>query len=366
MNKFYHRTNNLDSIASSGRVKALKHLARSHGDLEVEVEPGAGGSNWGGLKSNRSTMSAQDAYEAMRGIKDVDNIFVTKDVLPSESYGKYVIEKNLKNPKFNTKLNLIANEYITPRELSVRSNSTVYAPEEELPELMGKYRDVRFRSMSELSARQANLKDHAKTLFGKITKSAGITPVAIGSLAAGALALRNRDRLLGYHKVYHGTSGSAADSIQREGLDPNWGGKGGAAETAQNTDMGSGFVNNSHNKVHYTKLRRVAQGYADTVDKDGGRVLTAYIPNSQWDESEVDPDARWGMNTSKNVAATTYDPITVQNLKASALDYSTKENLKDYYSTGSGLARAATGVSIAAGGGLAAGLAAKALTKRFL
>ena len=181
MNKFYHRTNNLDSIASSGRVKALKHLARSHGDLEIEVEPGAGGSNWGGLKSNRSTMSAQDAYEAMRGTKDVDNIFVTKDVLPSKSYGKYVIEKNLKNPKFNTKLNLIANEYITPRELSVRSNSTVYAPEEELPELMGKYRDVRFRSMSELNARQANLKDHAKTLFGKITKSASIDDLYSGS-----------------------------------------------------------------------------------------------------------------------------------------------------------------------------------------
>lgn len=180
MDTFYHRTNNIDSIVSSGRVKALKHLARNNPELEIEVEPGAGGGNLGGLKSNREVMKATDAYEAMRDVKDVDNVFVTKDVLPSESYGKYVIEKSLSNPKFNTKLNLIANEYITPRELSVRNNATVYIPDEEFPGMSDKYKGVNFRSMSELKARQASLVDHARTLFGKITKSASIDTLFSG------------------------------------------------------------------------------------------------------------------------------------------------------------------------------------------
>lgn len=224
MDKFYHRTNNLDSIVSSGRVKALKHLARSNPDLELEVEPGAGGGNLGGLRSARETMTAANAYEVMRGVKDVDNVFVTKGVLPSESYGKYVIEKDLKNPRFNTKLNLIANEYITGRELSVKSNATVYVPDEEFPGMSDKYQGVNFRSMSELNARQASLADHARTLFGKLTKKADIDTLFSGEESDIKRLLSRNATIVGSEGIGINVAGASDRDIlvpykTREGYD---------------------------------------------------------------------------------------------------------------------------------------------------
>lgn len=181
MDTYYHRTNNLDPIASTGRIKALKHLARSNPDLEIEVEPGAGGRNLGGLRSNRERMAVTDAYDAMKDVKDVDNVFLSKDVLPSESYGKYVIEKNLRSPKFNTKLNLIANEYIHPREISVKHNAAVYVPDEEHEDMSSRYSHLDIKRMSELEARKAGLADHARTLYQKMTKKADIGTLMHGN-----------------------------------------------------------------------------------------------------------------------------------------------------------------------------------------
>lgn len=181
MDTFYHRTNNLDPIASAGRIKALKHLVRSNPDLEIEVEPGAGGSNLGGLRSSRERMSTVDAYDTMKGVKDVDNVFLSKDVLPSDSYGKYVIKKNLTSPKFNTKLNLIANEYIHPREISIKRNAEVYVPDEEHEDLSSKYSHLDIKKMSDLEARRAGLVDHARTLYRKMTKKANIDTLMHGS-----------------------------------------------------------------------------------------------------------------------------------------------------------------------------------------
>ncbi len=216
-----------------------------------------------------------------------------------------------------------------------------------------------FKGTSELQAHGASLVDHARTLYQKLTKSAAILPVAAGVAGGLGILYGERDRLLGYHKIYHGTSRRAADAIALTGLDPNWGGKGGAAENAQRGD----YVDNSQNKVHFTKLRRVAQGYADTVGTEGGKVLTAYIPHSLWDEAQVDPDASWGLNRNKRVAATTHDAITVQNLKHQAMDYANMENLEAYLDTESGRERALSGLATAIAGGTALGLAAKKLAK---
>ena len=358
MDRFYHRTNNIDGIASGGRIKALAHLARNTPDMEVEVEPGAFGSNVGGLSSSRTTMKASDAYNMMNGTKDVDNVFLTHGTLPSESYGRYIIEKRLKSPTLNRKLNLIANEFITPRELSVRSNAIIYAPDDEVDDLKSRWSSLTVRPRSSLDARDASVLDIISTLKDKLTKQASVAGIA-GLLGAGGLAYANRDMLLGYHKVYHGTSGRAAEAITREGLDPNWGGRGGAAENAERGD----FVDNSKNKVHLTKLRRVARGYADTVDPEEGSILSAYIPHKQWEEASVDNDASWGMNANKRVAATTTDPVTVQNLKARALDYLNPENLGEYYSSESGRERATAAVGITAAGGLAAGAVTMGLLK---
>ena len=204
METYYHRTNNLEHIASSGRIKALKHIARSDPDLEIEVEPGAGGRNIGGLRSNRETMKASDAYTAMSGTKDVDNVFLSKEVLPSEGYGKYVIEKDLKTPTFNTSLNLIANEYVNPREISVRRNASIYVPDDEYDEMSGKHRGLRIKPMSELKARSADLIDHARTLFGKITKTANINTLFSGDE-------RDVQRILSPNATIAGSEGIGID-----------------------------------------------------------------------------------------------------------------------------------------------------------
>lgn len=180
MDTFYHRTNNLAALAS-GRIKALKHLARDNPDLELEVESGAGGRNLGGLVSAREKLRAQDAYTKMQGVKDVDNVFLTKDTLSSDSYGKYIVEKKMRSPTLNPKMNLIANEYITPRALSLKSNATVYAPDEELEGLREKHKDILFRGHSEMNARKANLVDTARTLGQKLMKSASIDTLYSGS-----------------------------------------------------------------------------------------------------------------------------------------------------------------------------------------
>lgn len=168
---FYHRTNNLDAILRSGKVMSLKHLARSTPEVKVSVEPGASGSNLGGLSSSRETLDASDAYDRMRDVKDVDNIFLTKDtVLPESSgYGKYIIEKSLKAPTFNDKINLIANEYKHGRALSVKNNSTVYVPDEELVDIKDRHPNINIRPVSEIEAKTSTLVDTARTLLVKTT-----------------------------------------------------------------------------------------------------------------------------------------------------------------------------------------------------
>lgn len=181
MDKYYHRTNNIDAIASSGRIRALKHIARHSPDIELDVEPGAGGSNLGGLLSNRLKMTAREAYATMDGVKNVNDIFVTKGTLPPSGYGKYVIEKTLTKTKADQSINLIANEHLVGRELSVRSNANVYVPDEEHADLSSKYNNVRFTPMSQLKARQANIVDRARSLYGKLTKTADINTLYSGS-----------------------------------------------------------------------------------------------------------------------------------------------------------------------------------------
>lgn len=181
MDQYYHRTNNLEPILSSGRIKALKHLAKSNPDLEVEVEHGASGSNLGGMYSNRSRMLAADAYKIMKDTKNVDDVFMTREVLPPEGYGKYVIEKTLKNARPNLDVNLIPNEYLSNRALSVNSNVKVYVPDEEHEELSSRFSSNKFIPMSKLKARQVTLSDRAKTLYGKLTKKADINTLYSGS-----------------------------------------------------------------------------------------------------------------------------------------------------------------------------------------
>ena len=156
-------------MLKAGKVMSLKHLARYSPDTEVSVESKANGSNLGGLVSNRRTLSATDAYDIMTGVKDVDNVFLTKDtILPESSgYGKYIIEKNLRIPTLNSKLNLIANEYKHNRALSIRNNSTVYIPDEEYQEFKILHPEINIRPRSTLTARESTLGDTARTLWAK-------------------------------------------------------------------------------------------------------------------------------------------------------------------------------------------------------
>lgn len=169
---FYHRTNNLHPILDTGRVETLKHIARRDPDSEIEVEPDAGGKNLGGLASSRTIMRAEDALEHMKGTKVVDKVFLSRDTLPNESYGRYVIEKNLKSPLFHTALNLIPNEYTSGRALSVKHNANIYVPNDEYAALSKSNPKYNIRSIDDLEVRDTTLKDRLSTLARKLTKSA--------------------------------------------------------------------------------------------------------------------------------------------------------------------------------------------------
>lgn len=193
---------------------ALKHIAKKNPDLQIEVEHGHNGTNIGGLVSNRSTMSASEAYNVMKDVKDVNSIFLSREVLPPEGYGKYIIEKkNLKSAIESLRLNLIPNEYSISRALSTTFNSKVYVPDEEHSDLSDKFPSHKFIPMSQLKARQAVLSDRARTLYRKMTKSADINTLYIGNEYAVKRLLSPNATIVGSEGIGINLKGSSDRDI---------------------------------------------------------------------------------------------------------------------------------------------------------
>lgn len=173
LQSLYHATtkDSLDRILSSGKIKALKHVAKESPDLELSVELSP--------VPVRVNMPASGAVEHLKKYKDTDNIFFTRGgVLPN--YGNYVIAKTLHNTKPSTLFNSIPNEFVTPKAVSVKRKTKIFVPDEELADWVKKYPNLskRFVAKSEFAAPSYGFTDRAKAIYSKLTKtSAHVIPV---------------------------------------------------------------------------------------------------------------------------------------------------------------------------------------------
>ena len=195
--------------------------------------------------------------------------------------------------------------------------------------------------------------------MAKDRESNSIEPVTLGAGLYAAKA--SVPKLLGYHKVYHGTSEDKAQSILRGGFDPKKGGTGAAKGHR-------GFERQSAGKIHVTKSYPNARMFAaftsegkplESIDQQAkaaldalklrGSVLHARVPQSYWDAMKPDPD----MGNVKPTAATFHHKIDPKyvggagSVKSIAPHLSAKHLLK-YYRANPG--RALTGLGLAAGG----------------
>lgn len=190
----------------------------------------------------------------------------------------------------------------------------------------------------------------------------GLVPLGAGLLAAKASV----PRLLGYHKVYHGTSVEKANKILREGFDPARGGSGAAKGHR-------GFERQSAGKVHVTKSPIISRMFAAFTErgepltsqkqmkqalKDSlvfkGKTLTARIPESYWNAMRPDPD----MGSVKDTAATFHHKIDPKYVSRAGgvggvLPHLSPRHLLKYYKANP--KRALTGLGLAAGGSALAG-----------
>ena len=132
------------------------------------------------------------------------------------------------------------------------------------------------------------------------------------ALAGAGLLYNSPDKLLGYHKLYHGTSNARAKQILDKGFDPRQGGSG-AATLNQN------YVKQSQGKIHFTKNPAISRIFSAFTEGDygskgkpkaaevvadalmmRGKSLTARVPDSYWKNMKPDPD----MGNMKGMAAT--------------------------------------------------------------
>lgn len=208
------------------------------------------------------------------------------------------------------------------------------------------------------------------------SRKEGVSVGDVASVGAGAhLLSKVPQRLLGYHKVYHGTTNTNADSIRKNGFDPSKGGTGASK-------ISSSYADQSKGKVHLTKTKLSARMYAGDLGgkidaekarnpvspnkrrtlinalKDSytgkGSVVKARVPHSTWSRMKVDPDSSAGapdhafIQERMKERAATYDrkidkKFVMGKGGGGMSMYATKNNLRRYLSTKSGRMRALGG-----------------------
>lgn len=207
---------------------------------------------------------------------------------------------------------------------------------------------------------------------------------AVGSgLAAYAIGREAPSRLLGYHKVYHGTSsGKNADSIRKSGLKKSKGGTGVSVADDRNKTAGSsGNVSRSKGHVYMTKNKIQGQHYTKGIfgGPNKENLVTARIPHGHYEKAKVDKLTKKLLaehtgKTPSNKAAKNLGAMSTKSISPSKIEgsskykgrkqFATKKNLKNYLSTGSGKKRFATGVLSALGSAGAGGYAVKKLVDK--
>ena len=192
----------------------------------------------------------------------------------------------------------------------------------------------------------------------------------VASAGVGAhLLSKVPQRLLGYHKVYHGTTNENASIIRKNGFDPSKGGTGASKLSGYHQIA-------SKNKIHFTKTKPAARiysgGIADKLNKEPsklhavrkalrdsytgkGSVVKARVPHSMWGKMQVDKDSsgpdtgiKFVRERMKERASTYHRKVGKKFVMGEGGggmgQFATKNNLKRYLSTKSGRARALGGV----------------------
>jgi hypothetical protein len=166
----------------------------------------------------------------------------------------------------------------------------------------------------------------------KLAEKSSAKDVALGSAAAlGGAGLvaspGTRGRLLGYQRLYHGTSPEGAAGILESGLDPSFSGSTtseawvrmsprdkqlAAALVGTGPDeFGKGLIDSTKGRVFVTPNYLVAQGYANKEPGAGfigrgGRVLKADIPISEMSKFVTDASQGGGLMTSEKIPASLF------------------------------------------------------------
>lgn len=201
-NYFAHSTSrdNIENILRDGAIYPLSKVVQNNQDKMVSVEP---------TKSRkRELMRASDAIDKMKGVKDVDSIFLSRDgYVPS--YGEHIIVKNLKHPKFNSRINLVPNEYKTQRPLSLKHNATVYVPDEEVNTLSMKYPNIKMMPLSQIPLKRLGAPDVAKTFMQKLLSTSSMGKIAedMGIIPSISNTRERLLKMLGPDAIQAGSTG---------------------------------------------------------------------------------------------------------------------------------------------------------------
>lgn len=232
-------------------------------------------------------------------------------------------------------------------------------------------------------------KQKSKTSPVKETFAAGV---------GASLVTKAPEKLLGYHTVYHGTSNKNAEKIKEHGFDPSHGG-------TRSAKLRERYVENSKGKMHFTKNRAsaagyagdiglhlraaarknpeapdidsaIAKGYKDYLFRGKGKIVKARIPHKMWQKMDFDFDSYSG---AEHLAKDRYS-AAAESLKEKASTYNKKigsqfvaggkgskgignflhrNHLRGYYGSASGKKRALVGLAQLTTGTGAIGLAAK-------
>ena len=200
------------------------------------------------------------------------------------------------------------------------------------------------------------------------SKATEAAKAAVGATVAYNAGRGAPSRILGYHKIYHGSSKENVDSIRKSGLDPKRGGIDGATDRAlgHKPSLQKYYKENSTGQVHFTKQKRMADMFSGAIGskrvgndkiKDAmkafltgihdGHTHSALMSDSHYRSAKVDMDA----SPFKNMAAKTHHAIKPEQIKGSE-SYKgirgvvNKNTLRRYYA-GAGKKRAGRGLALA-------------------
>lgn len=201
--------------------------------------------------------------------------------------------------------------------------------------------------------------------------------IGVEAVAGVGLAHKSSDKLLGYHKLYHGTTKANAASIKTKGFDPSYGGTGNATAHER-------FVANSKGHTHFSKSKVMPELYASKIgdhfqefvspfgpsrktleqiakNRKDGEVLTTRIPDYHYKKFAPDRDSVSSLaadDIARDVASKTTRRINPKYISGGAGSkgigtFMNAKHMKTYLSRASGRNRFLKGLAIAGAGAAA-------------